>query len=154
MLNNRLTRWLATRLVTRVVERVFDREPDLVLRRDGGIYLNRWWLIPRNSLFNVYLHEFLGSDDERALHDHPYVSISLCLSGRLRERYLRRGVETEHKIHPGAVVFRGAKYTHRMVVDLPGLTLFLTGPRVRVWGFHCERGWVGHEEFTDKKGCE
>lgn len=34
----------------------------------GGIakpYLLRWFLIPRNPWFNIYLHKFLCDDDDR-----------------------------------------------------------------------------------------
>lgn len=33
-------------------------------------YLLRWFIIPRNRFFNIYLHKFLRSDDDRALLDH------------------------------------------------------------------------------------
>ena len=26
----------------------------------------------RNKIFNIYLHQIIRSDDDRALHDHPY----------------------------------------------------------------------------------
>ena len=43
----------------------------------------------------------------------------------------------------------------------PCTTLFLTGPRVRTWGFSCAKGWVKWTDFTQKtpegtfiaKGC-
>jgi hypothetical protein len=50
---------------------------------------------------------------------------------------------------------------HRMNGEQPVWTLFLTGPRVREWGFHCPKGWVHWREFTAGehgelvgKGCE
>jgi hypothetical protein len=43
--------------------------------------LRRHLLIPRNPIFNVYLHHFLRSDDDRALHDHPWINLSLLLDG-------------------------------------------------------------------------
>lgn len=55
---------------------------------DGGPrreYLWRWHIIPRNRWFNLYLHKFAHGDDDRALHDHPWVSASLILDGRYRE---------------------------------------------------------------------
>lgn len=55
---------------------------------DGGPrrpYLTRWHIIPRNRWFNLYLHKFVHGDDDRALHDHPWVSASLLLEGRYRE---------------------------------------------------------------------
>ena len=40
---------------------------DLVVGGDADPYLRRWWLIPRNRIFNVYLHHFMRSDDDRVL---------------------------------------------------------------------------------------
>ena len=45
------------------------RAPDFVI---GADYLRRWWVIPRNDSQNVYLHDIRKSDDDRALHDHPW----------------------------------------------------------------------------------
>jgi hypothetical protein len=43
----------------------------------------------------------------------------------------------------------------------PCWTVFITGPIVREWGFHCPKGWVHWREFTDArdsgsigKGCD
>lgn len=44
-------------------------------------YLLRWYIIPRNRWLNVYVHKFLRSDDDRALHDHPWWFVSLVLRG-------------------------------------------------------------------------
>lgn len=62
------------RLFTFLRERVADRRPpDFIVGRDGEDYLRRWHLVPRNPLFNVYLHQFKSSDDDRAHHDHPWM---------------------------------------------------------------------------------
>lgn len=62
------------------------RKPDLtILTRDGGPYLERWWLIPRNKYFNVYLHKISDSDDDLALHDHPWFNCSIILKGSYDE---------------------------------------------------------------------
>ena len=57
---------------------------------------------------------------------------------------------------PGAVVLRRAKSAHRVALVRDSLgyekacwTLFLTGPRVRDWGFWCPNGWRHWHEFTD-----
>jgi hypothetical protein len=82
MMNNRVTRWLCARLL-RVLSRVPERRPpDFVI---GDRYLERWWLIPRNPVFNLYLHRFNHDDDDRACHDHPWVSASFVLSGPMLE---------------------------------------------------------------------
>jgi hypothetical protein len=57
---------------------VMERKPDFVI---GADYLRRWWVIPRNRWFNIYLHRIRHDDDDRALHDHPWANITLVLKG-------------------------------------------------------------------------
>ena len=118
-------------------------KPDFVL--DG--YLNRWHLLPRNSYFNVYLHQFVG-DDDRWYHDHPYHSLSLLLSGEYKEYILiesHHGDETiklaTRRWHKGPkLIWRNALCMHRLeIFDAPVWTLFITGPRIREWGFDIDR---------------
>lgn len=126
----------------------------------GENYLHRWHLIPRNRWFNVYLHKFLGSDDGRALHDHPWASVSILLKGWLIEVLPRaHGQMQWRKIRRFLPVFRKSTHAHRLVVvdeQDPAWTLFITGPVVRAWGFHCPSGWVHHNEFPDdtSRGCD
>ncbi len=62
------------------------RWPDRVIGKKENPYLLRWHLIPRNAIFNIYLHKFMRSDDDRALHDHPWSwNISLILRGEYIE---------------------------------------------------------------------
>lgn len=125
----------------------------------GPGYLHRWHLIPRNPIFNIYLHKFMHDDHDRALHDHPWHSVSVLLKGRLRE-VLKQKIPA-----PGEApivqrsrcprwlvpVFRKAKTAHRLEVVTPtAWTLFLTGPRIRVWGFHIGKGrWLPFYKYLD-----
>jgi len=129
-----------------------DRDPDVLIGRDGDTYLQRWWLIPRNRAFNVYYHRILQSDDDRALHDHPWPSLSILVCGVLRE-VTREG---ERLIMPGQCVYRAPKMAHRLelVGDDPVETLFITGPWVRDWGFHCPSGWVHWKDFVGDNSGE
>ena len=137
-----------------------NRQPDFVVGEPA--YLQRWWLLPRNKVCNVYLHVFLRDDDDRALHDHPWPSLSLLLSGSLEEVYLTPNGTRTRRLTSGAVTFRKPTFAHRLIVNEVGsTTLFLTGPRVREWGFHCPNGWRHWKLFTqlgDKgkigRGCE
>lgn len=61
------------------------REPDFLIGPEGDPYMRRWWIIPRNKFFNIYLHHMRHDDDDRAPHDHPWWSLSLCLDGHIRE---------------------------------------------------------------------
>lgn len=123
-----------------------SRKPDVVI---GGDYLSRWWFIPRNKFFNIYIHKFGRSDDDRALHDHPWFSVSFLLKGEMIEHHLN-GKRHIPWLRP---VFRTAKFAHRLeLVKGPVWTIFITGPRIRSWGFHCPNGWRHWKKFTTKDG--
>ncbi|WP_020178057.1 hypothetical protein [Methylopila sp. M107] len=149
----RLPAWLIARLFDVLVRRVAEaREPDFVI---GDSYLRRWWVVPRNRRFNVYLHEIRKSDDDRALHDHPWVNCSILLKGRYVEHTIAAGgVNQRVERQAGEVVFRRPSHAHRleMVGGESCWTLFLTGPTVRSWGFHCPAGWRHWKIFTSADG--
>lgn len=119
---------------------------------------------------NLYLHHFLRDDDDRALHDHPSCAVSLILRGHYIEHTIADGgIHHRREIHAGTIRYLPTRHTHRIelprrahaaMVDggrgvsighepAPCWTLFLFGPTVRDWGFHCpHRGWVPWREFT------
>ena len=123
-----------------------QRPPDFVIGEPARPYLRRWFVVPRNALQNVYLHEILRSDDDRALHDHPWDSRSWVLDGG----YLEHTPTGAHWRAPGWTGTRLATDAHRLEIpdDRPAVSLFFTGPRVRDWGFHCPNGWRHWQEFT------
>jgi hypothetical protein len=150
----------------------FYRQPDFVIGDPTSPYLRRWWVIPRNRFFNIYLHHICRSDDDRALHDHPWASCSIILKGGYWEhtpdgRFWRK---------PGSVRFRRATAAHRLelsqesvfvthaaywtkqvervTIRTPAWTLFITGPRVREWGFLCPKGWTHWRYFLGVKEGE
>lgn len=131
-------------LFTRTHRVALLRDPDLIVGTEHDPYLRRWWLIPRNRFLNVYLHCFHRSDDDRALHDHPWWSLSLLLHGRYVEQTIAvGGIHHRCAYHAGAWRWRSAKFSHRVEI-VPGercWTLFITGPVIREWGFHCPSGW-------------
>lgn len=133
------------------------REPDFVIGPKDDPYLRRWWIIPRNRFFNIYLNQILRSDDDRALHDHPWWNLSLILKGGYYEHTpcglcgspTCHETRVKHRV-AGDVVFRGPKAAHRLVLTKPAWTLFITGPRIREWGFWCPKGWVKWTDFVAK----
>lgn len=66
---------------------MLKRPPDFIVGNADNPYLLRWWVIPRNPWFNIYLHKFLRDDDDRALHDHPWASCSIILNHGYIEWY-------------------------------------------------------------------
>lgn len=141
-----------TRLAKLAMRPAMRRWPDVVIGGADRPYLRRWWLIPRNPIFNIYLHQFLRSDDDRALHDHPWVNCSILLKGRYVEHTIAAGgIERRVERRAGAVKFRLPWAAHRVEIAEGETcwTLFITGPRLREWGFHCPAGWVHWRQFTD-----
>lgn len=135
-------RQMLIRAARRVMER---RPPDFVIGRADDVYLRRWWVIPRNPVCNIYLHDICHSDDDRALHDHPWANCTIVLLGMYVEHTIQAGGVHRRVLRRGGdIVLRRAKAAHRLET-LPGsegaLTLFLTGPRLRRWGFHHPDGW-------------
>ncbi|CPT99198.1 Uncharacterised protein [Mycobacteroides abscessus] len=137
------------------------REPHQIIGGKDSPYLLRWYVIPRNKVVNVYLHKFLRSDDDRALHDHPWWFISLILKGGYTEftenaRTARSGLlGGRYRSWDRTVAFRPATFRHRVELwpavehvnpfitrrdrrELPCWTLIVTGPRTRLWGFWCK----------------
>lgn len=153
----------------------FWRKPDVILNKpDGSIYLRRWWIIPRNKFgFNIYLHHFLSSDEDRALHDHPWWNISILLSGSYLEHVAdnienwikhKSRVEIVKKRYPFIPIYRNKNSIHKieLIDNKPIWTLFITGPVVRDWGFYCSSFWRHHDDFLNVtalgsvrgKGCD
>lgn len=140
--------WLRRRLLA-IGQR---REPDFIIGGADAPYLRRWWVIPRNPLFNIYLHQFLRDDDDRALHDHPWANCSVLLEGAYTEHQIRAGgIHVRARRVQGDWYFRPlGTLAHRIEVNEgPCWTLFITGPVYREWGFHCPgKGWVPWKVFT------
>ena len=135
---------------------IFRRKPDIVI---GGTpdapYLLRWYIIPRNRWCNVYLHKFLRSDDPRALHDHPWAWFSLIFHGAYLEYTPATGGFARRLCRAWRPRWGLPSALHRVELlpdhtgrsEKPVWTLFLTGPRVREWGFQCGDRWVDWRTF-------
>ena len=124
------------------------RAPDFIILQQGKPYIRRWWILPRNRLFNIYLHQILRSDDDRALHDHPWWNLSIILKGQYLEvRPVIGDLHPGKLCLPGSFTLRRPTAAHRLLNNEPCWSLFITGPRIREWGFHCPQGWRHWREF-------
>lgn len=129
------------------------REPDLTIGGRANPYMRRWFLIPRNPVFNLYLHEIVRDDDDRALHDHPWINLSWVMRGGYWEVLFvgapkpGKPLPSQQQLWrpPGFIGWRHAKTAHRLVLGrdpsghmaVPCWSLFVTGPKLRSWGFWC-----------------
>jgi hypothetical protein len=154
----KVLRQLRNSLAVRAYTMMSRRPPDLTIASEKGIYLRRWWLVPRNRLLNVYLHYITGDDHGRHLHTHPWLFfISWILNGAYREETFSISSalpEFTQRINyrAGSVLVRGPVKAHRLEVDGVGLdgaalTLVITGPTIKSWGFWTEQGYVHHHDY-------
>lgn len=173
-----LTAWLCPTLpavITRKLLRAHQRWTeshivDVRIPADPGVtaYTRRWWRIRRNAFFNIYFHIVQRSDEDRALHDHPWMNFSIVLEGGYWEHLiLPGGVHQKTWYGPGSVRFRrSGAFAHRLELatdingydeehELPVRTIFITGPALRRWGFHHPKRWVDAyewDQFLESEG--
>lgn len=140
------------------MKNIFKRSPDVIIPRpNNSIYLERWHLIPRNKILNVYLHCFHNSDPSDP-HDHPWPSLSLTLKGTAKEHVfhpINQGFRVrEYTLKPLSIRFRKSTTIHRILVSAAPKnrywTLFLTGPNLRGWGFWRGTQFVPFEVYLEK----
>ena len=141
----------------RWLPRLLSGKPHQTINNLDTPYLRRWYLIPPNRRLNIYFQfHFQRSDDDRALHDHPWAFVSLPLAGAYLE-ITESGLMLRT---PGSVAVRRAQHRHRirLLTNPDGTergcwTLLITGPHRRQWGFWCGRRFVPWQQFGPR-GCD
>lgn len=155
----RLPEFIRERLAAWAYGRVAEVDADFIVKVDGKNALLRWHIIPPNPVLSVYLH-VVTSDSERDAHDHRSATLSVILDGgywelspaRWRRWKLFGDRETIWtKRSAGDVHLRGPWRPHRLELWTDGfaLTLFITGPTIRRWGFWTADGWVHWKQYVD-----
>lgn len=140
-----------------------------------GAYMRRYWLFrPRDrTKMQIRFHRILRSDKGRHLHDHPWPYVSIILKGGyyeltpLSSALYRNDTEVEFMTiynpytekneyctfckkwyKPGSILFRKATHKHRILIpENEAWTLFITGKKIREWGFDVGGRWVYHQEY-------
>lgn len=131
--------------------RVMESPPNEVISRNGRPYLERWYVARQRNeaLDNVYIHRFVASDLGEDLHDHPWSSHGIVLRGWYVEEWIDDdGANRVGSRQVGHVIARRADTSHAIIACEPGtVTLFMTGPKIRDWGFITPDGWVHHQQY-------
>lgn len=130
-------------------------------KETGELYMERYWLQPFDPAapVNIRVHKITRSDDDRAMHDHPWPSTSIILSGGYweiepedQEQDPRADTYafTRKWKQAGDITQRKSGDRHRLEVQ-PGIiawTMFIMGPYERSWGFHDpELGYVYWRDY-------
>lgn len=93
-------------------------------------YNERWIL--NLYFFSIRLHHWLGSDDLRYPHDHPWWYLSIVLCGSYTDITPTGNVERK----AASIAFFPATHKHSVkLTSKTCWTLLITGTEKRVWGF-------------------
>ncbi|MCA8938233.1 MAG: hypothetical protein KDB07_00365 [Planctomycetes bacterium] len=123
--------------------------PKTIRMADGQPYMKRLILF-RTPFGGLMINHFIGGDESRCHHDHPWPFISIMVKGGYREFVPTGHGEAESEHHAPCILFRPAKHTHRVEMLEPGgqcLTICITGPSERDWGFITKKGWLYWREY-------
>ncbi len=128
----------------------------------GSLYMKRWRFGPENWP-GLRVHKIVRSDEDRALHDHPFDFVSIIMKGGYWE-HTADGRRTWYG--PGSVLSREAETLHRLELkrdcdvgrphspcdgdEIPTWTFVIRGRHRREWGFKTVAGWVHNRLFVFK----
>ena len=142
--------------------KVHETKPDIEIKDEGFAFLHRWVILD-TKLFKFYLHHQIGPDAAQEFHDHPWWNLSVILSGGYIENFpseydnIPVGVpyylwpENAKLRKPGQFILRKPETAHRITLPTgvsSSVSLFFTGPSIRVWGFWCpEKGWIPWQTY-------
>lgn len=126
-------------------------------------YMNRWFATADDAMAYKAedqpvrrVHEILRSDKDRDLHDHPFDYITLIMEGGYFEEQPKyadwpAGPRISTWRGEGSLLSRRAEDPHRLIIPegSRAVTLFMTSPRRRDWGFYTKGGWVHWRNYLN-----
>lgn len=153
-----------------LLDRIFEKR--VIVNCDHDPYLHRWYVL-RTKRVGLFIHKFVRSDEDRALHDHPWSFLVIPLWGGYIEHsdrepnaderlsYLRHGTSLERvpvrrRVRPIiSARYRDVTYRHRveLIESRPSWSLFFRFTKVREWGFWPKEGFVLWNKWWQDK-CE
>lgn len=107
-----------------------------------GPLLTRYHLVS-NRWFGLYLHHLHASDEDRALHDHPWSFVTVLLSSGYWE-WTPEGASWKRRF---SVLYRPAEWAHRLELVRPTWTLVFRWRIRRDWGFVTKSGWLHWRDY-------
>lgn len=143
-------------------------EKKVIVNCERQPYLHRWYVV-RTERVGVFVHKFVRSDEDRALHDHPWAFIVIPLWGGYIEHsdrevppHERPATSDNYRLPVRRRVwplisarYRSTDYRHRveLINGAPSWSLFIRLRKVREWGFWLPAGFVQWNKWWQDK-CE
>lgn len=146
----------------KLLNRIFDYRVIQNCERDP--YLMRWYVFRRES-FAIFIHKFVRSDEDRALHDHPWAFIVVplwrgyiehsdrecpCFACQNHPCMAPERIPVKKRVWPIiGTRFRSATYRHRVELldKKPAWSLFFRFKRIREWGFWPKEGFMDWKKW-------
>lgn len=154
-------------MIHRLLDLLFKKRE--IVNCDRDVYLHRWFVI-RTKRFGLFIHKFVRSDEDRALHDHPwsfivipiwrgYFEWSNCKGCQQYPEYYENQScpnPQRKRVYPilGAR-YRRAEYRHRveLIGGKPSWSIFIRFTKRRDWGFWLPAGFQQWNKWWQEK-CE
>lgn len=136
-------------MIEKILNKLFKHK--LIVNCEKQGYLHRWYIIKTN-LLGIFIHQFIRSDEDRAVHDHPWNFIVIPLYRGYNE-YSDKG---KRRVYPIlGTRFRFATYKHRvdLIDNKSAWSLFIRFKKVRDWGFWPSEGFTLWNKWI-KDRCE
>lgn len=137
-------------MIEKLLNKLFKKR--VIVNCDGDAYLHRWYII-RTKRFGLFIHKFVLSDEDRALHDHPWDFLVVPLWRGYREHNDRGITEVRPLL---GTRFRRAEYRHRVELreGKPAWSLFCRFRSRRVWGFWDKvLGFINWNKWWQSNKC-
>ena len=115
------------------------------------IYLKRWYIFKSKRL-TLFVHKFEKSDEDMALHDHPWAFFVIPIWRGYYE-YNLKGKSRSYPII--SMRYRNRDYRHRVVLidRKPSWSLFFHGVKSGLWGFWPGGKFVNNNQWWIDNDC-
>jgi len=160
-------------MIQYLLDKIFPKKE--ICNHVGDTYMHRWYVF-KSKWFSVFIHKFVRSDFDRALHDHPWPFIVIPIwrgyiehyqpivggtrfncqrvvypifGTRYRKATFRHRVELHTRFEDIALQYGGSVMIPFMQ---PAWSIFIHFKRRRSWGFWCPKGFELHKDGV--KPCE
>ncbi len=153
----------ANSLAEHILNRLFEKR--VIVNCDHDPYLHRWYVL-RTERLGLFIHKFVRSDEDRALHDHPWPFFVIPLWGGYVEHSDRPlhpwpgclcpRVDVKRRVWPIiSARYRDTTFRHRveLVKERPSWSLFFRFTKIREWGFWPKEGFILWNKWWQDK-CE
>ncbi len=110
-----------------------------IVSKKGEVHFQRYRIL-QTSLFSIYIHHILKSDEDKHPHNHPFSFLSIILKGGYVERLWNlknNKYEMDYTASlAGSYIYRNTKQFHHITLVDPTWTLVFVGKRTNdKWGY-------------------